>query len=345
MWFRRLILACFSLTAARVCLADDDSTPVALAQIPPSVQKVISTQIGGGTLEDIYQSHEEGQAVYDVDFDSKAGIEGGFTVRADGAIVSVEVGLDDTPAPVRKTILAQAAGWQVDSIDKNLDPGDTTYDIEVSKGAATQDFTVDDDGSLLSISLPLNQTPDTVASAIQAQADSAHIDSIYKNLDDTDLTYDVEVDANGVSRNFTIGADGSLLDAEIALSETPPAVHTTIAEQAQGAAVKSIDENFDPDDGNTFDVVTAAGKSFTVGADGTLQSVEVTLQNVSPKARKTIQSQIGDGKVIRIDQSLSETDKGVLPYEVEARKAGKLFDFSVGPKGRFLGSDDDDSGN
>jgi uncharacterized membrane protein YkoI len=345
MWFRRLVLACLSLTVARVCLAVDDSILVPLAQTPPSVQKIIATQIGGGTLEGIYQSHEEGQAVYDVDFVSKAGIESGFTIGADGAIVSVEVGLDDTPAPVRKTILAQAAGWQVDSIDKNLDPGDTTYDIEVSKGADTQDFTVDDDGSLLSMNLPLNQTPDTVASAIQAQAQGAHINSIDKNLDDTDPTYDVEVEADGVSRNFTIGADGSLLDAEIALSETPPSVHATIAQQAQGAAVKSIDETFDPDNGNTFDAVTAAGKSFTVGADGALLSVEVTLQDVSPKARKTIEDQVAGGKVIRIDQALVEKDKGVLPYEVEARKDGKLFDFSVGPKGRFLGSDDDDTGN
>jgi hypothetical protein len=31
---------------------------------------------------------------------------------------------------------------------------------------------------------------------------------------------------------------------------------------------------------------------------------------------------------------------GVFPFEVEGRKDGKPFDFSVGPKGRFLGMDD-----
>jgi len=72
--------------------------------------------------------------------------------------------------------------------------------------------------------------------------------------------------------------------------------------------------------------------------------VEVTLRDVAPKARNSIQSQIGDGKILRIDQSMSEIDKGVLPYQVEGRKDGKPFDFSVGPKGRFLGMDDD-SGN
>ncbi len=32
--------------------------------------------------------------------------------------------------------------------------------------------------------------------------------------------------------------------------------------------------------------------------------------------------------------------KEVLPYEVQGRKDGKPFDFSVGPGGKFLGRDD-----
>jgi hypothetical protein len=107
--------------------------------------------------------------------------------------------------------------------------------------------------------------------------------------------------------------------------------------------VQSIDQNFDPD-GITFDVVATgkngANNSFTVGPDGTLLSVEVTLAQVPPPARKTIESQIGTGKIIRIDRELVDMTLGVLPYDVEGRKDGKPFDFSVGPKGRFLGMDD-----
>jgi hypothetical protein len=72
-------------------------------------------------------------------------------------------------------------------------------------------------------------------------------------------------------------------------------------------------------------------------------SVEVTLDQIAGKARQTIQNQIGAGKILRIDQSLVEKTKGVLPYDVEARKNGQPFDFSVGPKGRFLGMDDDNN--
>jgi hypothetical protein len=40
-----------------------------------------------------------------------------------------------------------------------------------------------------------------------------------------------------------------------------------------------------------------------------------------------------------VDKSF-DARRGVLPYEIEARKDGKPFNFSVGPKGRFLGMDD-----
>jgi hypothetical protein len=107
--------------------------------------------------------------------------------------------------------------------------------------------------------------------------------------------------------------------------------------------VKSIDENFD-DDGPSYDVEAetkdGVTNSFTVGAGGELRSVEVTLDQIPPAPRKTIQDQIGAGKIIRIDKSLIEKRGKVFPYQVEGRKDGKPVDFSVGPKGRFLGLDD-----
>jgi hypothetical protein len=346
----RLLLAFSLFSTARACLAADDSTPVPLTQTPPAVQKVIAARIAGGTIEGIDASREDGGIVYDIDFASSTGAEGGFSVAADGTMLSVEVPLSATPPAVQKTIQTQAAGWQLEGIDKSLEPDDTSYDVEASKGAATQNFTVDDDGTLLSIALPLDQVPATIASAIQAQARGAHIVSIDKNLDDTDPNYDVEVDAGGVTRSFALASDATLLTSEVALAETSAPVQSTITSHARVAEIKSIDENFDPDNGNSFDVTTApangVNRSFTVGADGTLLSVEVTLDSIPPKPRNTIQNQIGAGKIIRIDQALVEKTSGVLPYQVEGRKDGKPFDFSVGPKGRFLGMDDgQDSGN
>jgi len=76
-----------------------------------------------------------------------------------------------------------------------------------------------------------------------------------------------------------------------------------------------------------------------VELDGSLSSEQVSLDQVPAPAQRTIKNQIGDGKILRIDKSFVK-EKGVLPYEVQGRKDGKPFDFSVGPRGRFLGMND-----
>jgi hypothetical protein len=90
------------------------------------------------------------------------------------------------------------------------------------------------------------------------------------------------------------------------------------------------------------EAVTKAGarKTFSVAPDGRLLSVGVSLEQVPPGARRTITAKIGDGKILEIDKSLVEKEDNVLPYEVQGRKAGREFDFSVGPRGRFLGMDE-----
>ncbi len=107
--------------------------------------------------------------------------------------------------------------------------------------------------------------------------------------------------------------------------------------------MQSIDENFDSD-GNSFDIEATAKngsrKTFSVTPDGRLLCEGVTLEQVPPGARRTIQEQIGEGKILEIDRAVSEQRPNAAHYEVQGRKAGREFDFSVGPRGRFLGMDD-----
>jgi hypothetical protein len=76
-----------------------------------------------------------------------------------------------------------------------------------------------------------------------------------------------------------------------------------------------------------------------VGPNGNLLSVEINQSRVPPAAMRTIETRMGSGKILRINKSF-EKIMGVNPFEVEGRKDGKPFDFSVGPRGRFLGMDD-----
>jgi uncharacterized membrane protein YkoI len=252
--------------------------------------------------------------------------------------------LSKTPAAVQKAIQAQSAGGTLGEIDKTPEDEDMAYDVELTaKDGQERDFSVAEDGTLLSVEVALAETPAAAQKTIQTELNGGDLESIDKNLDDSEITYDIEGTANdGKEKDFTIADDGTILSEEVVLAETPNAVQKAIASQLNGGKLESIDENFD-DDGNNFDVEWTAKdgqeKSFNVAADGNLASEEVALEEVPRPAQRTIKNQIGAGKILRIDKSLAKEKRG-SPYEVEGRKDGKPFDFSVGPRGRFLGMDD-----
>jgi uncharacterized membrane protein YkoI len=277
----RFLLPALFLASSGGAFAADEAKIVALSATPAQVQKTVATQVADGKIDEIEQTTEDGETIFDVSFTTKNGVARGVSVADDGTAVSVEVRLDETPPAVQKAIHTQAAGWTVEGIDRTLDEAESSFDVEVSQG--------------------------------------------------------------GRERTFSIAADGSLLSTAVALSDTPVAVQAAIRSQVGEGSVQSVEEDLDPD-GNTFAIVavTKAGlpQSFTVGLDGLLRSEEVHLEDVPAPARKTILEQVGAGRLLRIDKSLLEQTKHVLPYLVEARKDGKRFDFSVGPKGRFLGFDD-----
>lgn len=263
-----------------VAFAADDSKTVALSETPDAVQKTIATQIGNGQLGDIDRSTENGETVFEVDYTAKSGTEDDFTVAEDGTVLSLGVGLAETPAVVQKTIQAQLAGWQISGINKNVAETEVSYDVTLAK--------------------------------------------------------------DGREKSFNVAGDGTLSTRSVELSETPAAAQAQIKAQLGDSKLKSIDEDFDPE-GNSFDVEAEAkggGRvTFSVAPDGRLLSEGVGFNQVPPAARKNILEKMGDGKILEIDKAFAETREGVRGYEVQGRKAGREFDFSVGPRGRFLGMD------
>jgi uncharacterized membrane protein YkoI len=260
------------------------------------------------------------------------------------ALADETVALSDTPAAVQKTIHDQVGNGKMGDITKSAEDQDTVYDVELTaQNGFGRDFTVAQDGTLLCTEVTLAETPAIVRQTIQSELNGSGPDSIDKNLDDTDISYDVEgPGADGKEIDFTVDEDGTLSSREVTLAQSPDAVQKTIASELNGGKVETIDENFD-DDGTNFDVTVTTTEgpetSFNVDADGTMTSKEVGLDEVPARARATIRNRIGDGTILRVDKSFARRDN-VLPFEVEGRRDGKPFDFSVGPRGRFLGMDD-----
>jgi hypothetical protein len=252
---------------------------------------------------------------------------------------STTVALSDTPATVQKTIQAQIGDGQMGEIDKSINDEETIYDVDLTaRDGSGRDFSVAGDGTLLSVEVTLSEIPAAARQFIQTELNGGTLESIDKNVADSEITYDVQGTAKeGQERNFTVGDDGALLSMEVALSETPDAVQKSITSRSKGGRVTSINENFDEDVTN-FDVDVWEGSetSFNVLADGTLASIRVSLAKVPPAARRTMEAQIAGGTILRVDRSFVK-ERGVMPFDVEGRKDGKPFDFSVGPRGRFLG--------
>jgi uncharacterized membrane protein YkoI len=256
---------------------------------------------------------------------------------------AMTVQLSDTPAAVQKTIAAEIGNGTVQDVSRSTQNGETIFEVDFAGQAGDErDFTVADDGTLLCTGVALADTPAPVQKTIQAQLSGWPVTGINKNVADTDLSFDVTVAKDGHEKSFNVDAAGNLSSMELALTDAPAAVQATIKAQIANGSLRTIDENFDAE-GNSFDVEAVAPdggrKTFSVAPDGRLLSEGMTLEQVPPAARRTITEKIGDGKILEIDKSLFEKKDGVLPYAVQGRKAGREFDFSVGPRGRFLGMD------
>ena len=263
----------------------------------------------------------------------------GISACAAGSLTLTEV-----PAAAQKTISIQAGAATVAAISRNEDVGETAFDVSCTNQAGDeQNFTVADDGTLLSVEVELAETPAAVQQAIRAQAPGWELESIDKNVSDSAISYEVEVSKDDANRTFTLATDGALLSRELQLTNAPASVQAAIKEQLADGRLQSVCENVDTE-GNTYDIEVKThdgGKnSFSLAADGKMLGREVTLADVPPGARKTIEAKLGDGRILRINKSLSEKRAGVLPFEIQGRKAGKAFNFSVGPRGKFLGMDD-----
>ena len=207
--------------------------------------------------------------------------------------------------------------------------------------ALQHDFTVGEDGSLLSVEVELSETPPEVQKTIRTQVGQGTLDGIEKTFEDNKTSFDVEMTTkDGADRSFTVALDGKLVSLQLSMQELPPAVQKTIQAHVGDGKLGDIyrlkengEISYDAEvdhHGQTRDVVVAP--------DGKLESVQVFLSETPEAVQKTISERLGNGRIVRIDQTF-EALQGVHPYEVEGRKDGKPFNFRVGPRGRFLGMD------
>jgi hypothetical protein len=204
----------FGVTAL---LAEEQSQVVAFADVPAAVQKTLLAESGNGKgkLGEIEKVTDDGETWYESSL-VKPKNERSFSVATDGQLQSYQVYLHEIPEAARKAIRAQARAEKdrIGEIDRVMDDGKTTYEVNLTKGDKEISFTVDEAGKLLFIDVTLEETPAEVQKTIHTKAGDAVISSIEKNTSDDDGTvaYDVEAKKDGKKISFSVDADGKLME-------------------------------------------------------------------------------------------------------------------------------------
>lgn len=245
------------------------------------------------------------------------------------------------PATAQKTVLNMVGTGKIDSIAKDEDDGEVYYTIDFTKDGRDREMTVLDSGVLYSIDVTIEETPAEAQKAIKKIVDQSTLDNIDRVFEDGLVSYEVDITTKaGKERTFTVSADGKLLSMQVGIEETPDVVRKTIEEHIGKATLGDIYRNYETNR-ITYDVVftrNGIDRDFTVGEGGKILYTQVFLPELPPPAKKTVNEQVVDGKILRIDKAFGAGT--TFHFEIEAKKDGKPLNFRVGVKGRLLGVDD-----
>lgn len=139
---------------------------------------------------------------------------------------------------------------------------------------------------------------------------------------------------SSLAMSFVFASAASAADG-VKMETLPAMIQKAIQLQVGDGKLDSIDKV--SEDGEViYDVeMTKDGKDrdFSVGESGELLAAEVFLPELPAAVQKTIQSQLGKGKLGDIYKA---RDEGEVSYDVEMTREGKARSFTVSDKGAIL---------
>jgi len=183
---------------------------VELDSLPAAVQQTIQKQSSGATLGEIDESFEDTEVTFDVEM-TRDGQARSFTVNAKGELVDVQMFLSELSDPLQKAIQKEAGPGTLGEIDRAIDDGEPTFDVDITAGATTRTVTFTEDGSIVLQEQPVKFTdiPEPAQKAIQALG--GKLLSLSKVSEDGDISYDVDYYVSNAQKSVSIGPDGKTL--------------------------------------------------------------------------------------------------------------------------------------
>ena len=127
------------------------SKEVELSELSPVVQAGIHAQMGDGKLKSIDQTFDDELTAYDVTAITPAGKKHDFSISEQGALVSHEMTLAETPPAVQATITQAIGDGKIIHIDQIDDTRRKSYEIEAQKDGKPFNFDVGPRGRFLGV--------------------------------------------------------------------------------------------------------------------------------------------------------------------------------------------------
>jgi len=313
-----------------------DVRKVPLARVPPEVRNTITRIAGAAKINHVNRRAENGEVTFEVSI-NRNGVEREFVVSSDGDLLSVEVGLEEVPTLARASIQRVVGTNEIERIDKSTDHDGIEFQVSFDKAGQSREFTVSADGVMTHFEITYNELPRAIRANVEKNIATNQIERVDRTFEDGELNYDVQFKTNGETRVLTVGTNGELSRIEVGLNQTPDPVWKTIHAQLRDWNLGDIDKVLDGDE-VTYEVDVKKGRvrrEFIVALNGKVVSEKVELNDVPMPVRKTIEEKVGKGKIIRIDRNYEE--EGKISFDIESKKDGKSFDFSVAENGDFLG--------
>jgi len=269
-----------------------------------------------------------------------------FAVLSLTALSNIEVSANEDQAPndhlanlprqVQETIKAEVGRAKVNKVQKVTQDGETTFEVHVTQ-TMNRTLKISGDGTLVGFELFQFELPSAVKKALRTDFAKAKFAKIYRETEDEDTVYSMEVMEQGRTNSLSVAEDGAWWSLDVELDQTPSLVQQTVRRLWGTLEISDLSKTFE--DGEVAYELEAEkdGKqhSLTIAPDGRLvaREDELDLALVPAVVQQTVKGQIGTGELVRIARATNEVR---VSFEVEARKDGKNLEFSVDPAGKLL---------
>jgi uncharacterized membrane protein YkoI len=311
------------------------SVQISLAECPSAVQATVLHEAGEAKVKEIAKTFEDNATHYVATID-RDGKNRDLTIAETGQLLRMDSALEETPAPVRKTIDSFVGKGRIVSLDKVFEDGAVEYDIEwKTQENAAHSFTVLESGKLKSVQISIEETPSAVRAALIQAIGKGKWKDLTKSYGDDGITYDVTLLRGGKDRDMSFAESGQLVRTELEIAETPPPVQKGIQNYIGKGMIVNIEravEDGHPQFNIDWKTREGAAHTFSLLENGNMKSVGVSLEETPPAVNAAILQEAGSGKWKEIEKSF---DEHAVAYDVTVTRDGRERDFTVTENGQL----------